>query len=219
MALPRALTVADLYAMPESERGERHELIDGDLLVNPAPNPIHQIVSGNLMLQLELHVRAGKLGRVIAAPGLHVDERTYVVPDIVFIAGSHIANIGPANVEAAPDLICEILSPGTRRYDQMVKRSLYARIGVREYWLVDPGTRSVTVLVIAGNGYTELAFDAPGIVASRVLPGLRLKLEDILRMSISCCPEIVPRRDSSRLQLIADPLPDCLISLIQHADR
>src|SRR5690348_7392111 len=128
MALPRSLTVADLYAMPESERGERYELIDGDLLVNPAPVPVHQIVSGNLMLHLELHVRANKLGRVIATPGLLVDERTYVVPDIVFVHRKRVAIIGPANVVEPPDLVCEILSPGSRRYDQLVKRALYAQM-------------------------------------------------------------------------------------------
>ena len=67
MALPRTLTVADLYAIPESERGERYELIDGELYVNPAPTPAHQIISGNLMLNLELRVRANRVGRVIAA--------------------------------------------------------------------------------------------------------------------------------------------------------
>ena len=104
MALPGTLTVADLYAIPESERGERYELIDGELYVNPAPTPAHQIISGNLMLNLELHVRANGVGRVIAAPGVRVDERTYVVPDIVFIARPRIGIIGSANVTAAPDL-------------------------------------------------------------------------------------------------------------------
>ena len=179
MALPRTLTVADLYAIPESVRGERFELIDGDLLVNPAPIPMHQIVSGNLMLHLELHVRANKLGRVIAAPGLHVDEHTYVVPDIVLIAKEHIEIIGPVNVVAAPDLVCEILSPGTRRYDQMVKRALYAQIGVREYWLVEPGTRSVTVLVLEAGNFTELTFEDSDAVSSRVLPSLHLRLDEL----------------------------------------
>lgn len=148
MALPRTLTVADLYAMPESERGERYELIDRDLRVTPAPAPAHQIISGNVMLNLELHVRANRLGRVIAAPGARVDERTYVVPDIGFIAKPRIGIIGSANVTAAPDLACEILSHANRRYDLMVKRDLYARTGVREYWLVDLAAKSVTLLTL-----------------------------------------------------------------------
>ena len=179
MALPRTLTVADLYAMPESERGERYELIGGALFVNPAPIPLHQIVSGNLMLHLELHVRASKLGRVIAAPGLHVDERTYVVPDIVFVAKEREAIIGPSNIVAAPDLVCEVLSPGTRRNDQVAKRALYARIGVRECWLVDPDARTVIVLALESGSFDEVPFGDDGAIVSRVLPSLRLTLADV----------------------------------------
>jgi Uma2 family endonuclease len=179
MALPRTLTVADLYAVPDSERGERYELLDGDLVVNPAPNPMHQMVSGNLMLHLELHVRAQKLGRVIAAPGLHVDVRTYVIPDIVFIAGLRVASIGPANVEAAPDLVVEILSPGTRRYDQVAKRALYARIGVREYWLIDPDASTIAVLALESGRYIEVSPIKAGVVTSRALPGLHLTRAEV----------------------------------------
>ena len=126
MALPRHLTVADLYAMPESERGERYELIDGELWVNPAPRSRHQSVSHNLVVHLGNHVRANRLGRVRDNSGIQLGERTYVIPDVVFVARDRLSIFGEDNIEAAPDLVCEILSPSTRRQDLITRRALYA---------------------------------------------------------------------------------------------
>lgn len=76
MALPRTLTVADLYAMPESERGERYELFDGDLVVTPALRPRHQLVNSNLLFHLSSHVRSRRLGWVVDNVGVHVGSLT-----------------------------------------------------------------------------------------------------------------------------------------------
>lgn len=179
MALPKTFTVADLYAMPESERGERYELIDGDLLVNPAPRSKHQSVNHNLVLHLGNHVRSNRLGRVRDNSGVRVGERTYVIPDVVFVAQDRLSIFGEDSIEAAPDLVCEILSPSTRRQDLITKRALYARIGVGEYWLIDPDALSVTVLELLGGAYTELVSREPGVIDSRILPGLHLRLDDV----------------------------------------
>lgn len=179
MALPRALTVADLYAMPESERGERYELIEGVLFVTPAPTWGHQTVSGNLHFHLAVYIRSRRLGWIVGTTGVHVDDRTYVIPDLVFISRERQAIIGEANIEAAPDLVVEILSPSTRRNDLLTKRSLYARIGVREYWIIEPGTQTVTVLRLESGNYSEVPLTETGAVRSRVLPELRLTLDDV----------------------------------------
>lgn len=76
MALPRSFTVADLYAMPESERGERYELIDGDLLVNPAPALRHQVISSNLFFHLSAQVRTQRIGWVGDNSGVQIGDRT-----------------------------------------------------------------------------------------------------------------------------------------------
>ncbi|MCA9876841.1 MAG: Uma2 family endonuclease, partial [Thermomicrobiales bacterium] len=147
--------------------------------VNPAPRSKHQSVNHNLVLHLGNYVRAHRLGRVRDNSGVHVSERTYVIPDVVFVARDHLSIFGEDSIEGAPDLVCEILSPSTRRQDLITKRALYARIGVREYWLVDPEALSVTVLVLEGDGFAELAFAEPDVVTSRVLPGLHLRLDDV----------------------------------------
>lgn len=84
----------------------------------------------------------------------------------------HIA--GPDTIDAAPDLVVEILSPRTRRRDLTTKRDLYARFGVQEYWIVDPDARTVTVLALTGDRYETVPLTDEGIIQSRVLPGLTL---------------------------------------------
>lgn len=191
MALPRSFTVADLYAMPESGRGDRYELINGELFVTPSPSSRHQAVSSNLMFHLEAHVRRHRLGWVRDNSGVHVDDRTYVIPDAIFIARERRNIIGEANVEAAPDLVCEILSPSTRRQDLLIKRALYARIGVREYWLIDPEARAVTVMALDSGSYAESSPIVAGTIASRVLPDLYLPLAELFE-EIDLVPNDIP---------------------------
>ncbi|MFT4039131.1 MAG: Uma2 family endonuclease [Thermomicrobiales bacterium] len=180
MALPKALfTVADLSALPASERGERYELIDGVLEVNAAPGSDHQSISNNLEFLLTAHVRANRLGRVRDNSGVQIGERVFLIPDVVFISQERLGIIGAENIEAAPDLVVEILSPSTRSYDLLTKRAVYARIGVREYWIVDAEARAVTVLALEGGRYAGVAPVETGVVTSRVLPGLRLTVAEV----------------------------------------
>ena len=111
------------------------------------------------------------------------------MPDIVFIARPRIGIIGSANVTAAPDLACEILSHATRRYDLMVKRELYARVGVREYWLVDPAAKSVTVLTLRAGNFVEFPAAEAGFVDLLVLPGLHLALDDVFEGVDNATPD------------------------------
>ena len=99
-----------------------------------------------------------------------------MIPDIIFIARERTHVVGTKAVDAPPDLVIEILSPGTRRRDLTVKRDLYAQFGVREYWIVDPEARTVEVLERVGNSFKPVPLDEDTI-QSRVLPDLRLTLE------------------------------------------
>ena len=81
---------------------------------------------------------------------------------------------GRPNIEGSPALVVEIVSPSTRRNDLLTKRALYARIGVCEYWLVEPVTQTVTVLALEAGRYIEVPLAEVGAVRSRVLPGLHL---------------------------------------------
>jgi len=167
-------TYADLEAMPENQSATRYEIIDGELIVTPAPIPPHEILGIELTYLFVDFVKSRRLGRVF---GDHVDyllSRGEVVnPDLSFIARDRLHIVGPKAIHGAPDLAVEILSPSTRRLDLVAKRRLYARDGVREYWIVDPRERSVTVLALRGDAFEELPPDS-GTVRSEVLPGFAL---------------------------------------------
>ena len=145
----KRLTYDDLESIPQEREGDRHEIIDGELVVTPSPIPNHESITQNIPWALSQVVRKNKLGRLYTAPvDVRLSPDNVLIPDIIFVARERRQIVGAKVIEAAPDLVVEILSPGTRRRDLGVKRGLYARFGVREYWIVDPDERSVTVLVV-----------------------------------------------------------------------
>ena len=177
------LTYDDFVLFPDD--GRRHELVDGEHFVTPSPNLRHQIVSANLFTALRSFVKEWGLGLVLYAPMDVVLSRHDVVePDILFVGAARRAILTEANVAGAPDLVVEILSPSGRRYDEVLKRDLYERAGVTEYWLVDPEAETVKVLRRGTGGE---GFDRPLLLSQRhgdavtstLLPGLDLPLAEI----------------------------------------
>ena len=137
------LTYEDYLNIPGDDR---HELIDGELILVASPNRDHQIADASLGARMYFFVETGDLGWVFHAPfdvlltdpdgGVNV-----VQPDLIFVSKEREQIITPANIQGAPDLLVEILSPSTRRLDMTTKLDLYARHGVKEYWIADPAAR------------------------------------------------------------------------------
>lgn len=176
----RGLTFEELELIPEEHEGDRQELIDGELVVTPVPIIKHQIVNMNLIRVLDRHVNTAGLGMVFTPPtGIRFSPHNLLIPDISVVAQDRLHILGIKTIDGAPDLVVEFLSPGTRRRDLATKREVYARFGVREYWIVDAETRSVLVLALADDRYEAVAPGDDGAVASRVLPGLKLALPDV----------------------------------------
>jgi Uma2 family endonuclease len=176
----RRLTYDDLELIAQERKGDRQELIDGELMVTPSPTPIHQIISINIAYALVHHIREHGVGIVLDAPiDVRLTPRDILVPDIVFIAHHRMHIIGPKTIDAAPDLVVEILSPGTRHRDLDTKHALYARFGVQEYWIVDPDGRSVSAMVLVGDHYEPIPTGEDGAIVPRILPGLRLSLQQV----------------------------------------
>lgn len=168
--LTRPLTYEDLAQTPDD--GNRYEIIDGELIVNPAPVPKHQQVSYRLSRLFGDVVDARGLGTVYYAPlDVRLSPYDIVQPDLVFIAEERSAIIGPTFIDGAPDLLVEILSPSSRARDDLRKARLYAASGVRDYWLVDLETPSITVHALNGHRYEPVPAEA-GRVRSLVLPDL-----------------------------------------------
>ena len=145
------LTYEDYRTTPEDKR---YELLDGELTMAPAPRTNHQRVQFELGLTLGQFVKDRELGEVFFAPTDVVLSDTDVVqPDILFVSSERAHIITEDNIQDAPDLVIEILSPGTADRDRGFKRALYAQHGVREYWLVGPDSATVTVLALEEEGF------------------------------------------------------------------
>ena len=172
------LTYADYCLTPDDER---YELLDGELLMAPAPNSAHQRTDAKLGWRLAQFVEKRGLGQVFFAPyDVVLSETDVVQPDLLFISNERTYIITPANARGAPELVVEILSPSTAERDRTFKRALYARYGVSEYWLVDPDSRTVTVLLLDDGTFAEVArYGAGQTLTSPTLPGFTTNLHDI----------------------------------------
>jgi Uma2 family endonuclease len=182
----RAWTYSDLVALPEDQL--RHELIDGEHFVTPSPNTGHQTISKRLFVALNSYVDRHHTGEVLYAPfDVKLSHFTVLVPDLVYFTAERFARVvNEKHATAAPDLVVEILSPGTRRRDTGRKRAVYDREGVREYWIVDPEARSITVLrrprAEAGlTDVTTLALTSDDVLESPLFPGLQIPLREVFR--------------------------------------
>lgn len=139
-------TSADLDGLPALD-GVRYEIIDGELYVSKQPDWRHQFASGEVYRALQGWSLGTGSGLAIEAPGVILPSDDNVAPDVVWISRARLGEIFDAggHLRAAPDLVVEVLSPGAdnERCDRDLKRKLYSRQGVREYWLVDWSLRMV----------------------------------------------------------------------------
>ena len=139
----RRWTRADLARLPDD--GNRYEVLDGELLVTPQARPFHQIVAGRLARALAPYCEAHGLGTVVG-PGAVVWAKNELRPDVMVIPpGVRIPMAAKWEDFPTPALVIEVLSPGSERHDLGKKRDAYLRIGVRDYWVVDPERRRVLV--------------------------------------------------------------------------
>jgi Uma2 family endonuclease len=174
-------TYEDYLRLPDD--GRRYEVIRGVLYVSPSPKYRHQYVITKLFRQVDRFVDENALGIVLTAPFdvILTGIATPIEPDFLFLREGREPSENDGCFEGAPDLIVEVLSPRSRRYDQRTKFEAYEEAGVPEYWLVDPMARTVVIYTLGGNGrYVELDRGGEGaVVCSRVLAGLNLRVGDL----------------------------------------
>jgi Uma2 family endonuclease len=171
-------TVNDYMTTPPDKR---YQLLDGELILAPAPSINHQRIIGRIFTALDQFVTARGLGYVVLAPcDVVLSSYDVVQPDILFVSRARSGIVTEANLQGAPDLVVEVLSPATEEYDRGYKRTLYGRHGVREYWLVDPETQRVEVLVGGAEGLAPAATYRRGqALASPLLGGLTIELDQL----------------------------------------
>lgn len=148
----------------------------------PAPEPIHQESGGNLFAELRDFGKRNDAGKAYSAP---IDVvlgslATPVQPDVCFIIKSRLDIVKKKRIEGAPDIIVEVLSPSNWLVDRRTKLELYAKAGVREYWIIDPEARTIELFVLREERY-ELRgkFGVGETVRSEGLAGFEVKVEDI----------------------------------------
>ncbi|MBI5528002.1 MAG: Uma2 family endonuclease [Deltaproteobacteria bacterium] len=175
----RKFTYEDYSKLPE---GAPYQLIEGDLVMTPSPSPYHQRVSKRIeFLIYEFAEVERGLGEVLDAPiDIHLGDAEVFQPDIIFVSKDRLSIIGDKNIEGAPDLVVEVLSPSTAYYDLKHKKTVYAASGVKEYWIVDPIEKSVEVYA---NNSGEFTLDnravAGGTAKSRLIEGFTVALDKI----------------------------------------
>jgi Uma2 family endonuclease len=178
---PPPFTYDDYRLLPED--GRRYELLDGDLLVSPAPSTRHQTVSRRLLFALMQALETRDLAQIFDAPTDLILEPTSVVqPDLVIVSAARASIVTARAIEGIPDVVIEILSPNGSDRDERLKRRLYERHGIPEYWIVDPDLGYVTVWRLESGRYEMRAkLDRSSTLDHPDFPDLCVPLLDIFR--------------------------------------
>lgn len=175
------LTIADLEAMPDD--GNRYELFEGELYVSRAPSLSHQIILANLLALLKSYLLSNPIGQAIPTPGVIFDEHDSAIPDLVFISDELMRQlVSDEKINGAPELAIEIVSPGKEnaRRDREVKRQVYGKHGVSEYWIIDPQNKSLEVYQLQNKTLTLMAtLMDEDEVASPLLPDFSCRVSQI----------------------------------------
>lgn len=144
------------------------QVINNRLVMSPAPHSAHQRISRKIAFQLNEFVESNQLGEVFYAPvDVYFDEGNVYEPDIFFIAADRISIVRD-NVYGAPDLIVEVLSPGSEKIDKIEKKEVYERCGVREYWIIHPLTKKVIGYRTVNGAFVDIP-SKDGVLVSPLL--------------------------------------------------
>ncbi len=172
------LTYDDLVLFPDD--GQRHELIDGEHYVTPSPNIRHQRISKLLVRLIDSCLVAHPIGELYYAPlDVRLSDVDVVEPDLLYVSKERQAILEVKYIAGAPDLVIEIGSPSTRQRDETIKRQLYERTNVTEYWIVDPEIDVIRVHRRSGGSFSrpiELSRENGNVLTTPLLPGLDLPL-------------------------------------------
>jgi Uma2 family endonuclease len=163
---------ADLERFPED--GRRYEIYDGEVFVVPAPLARHQLVQHRIV-DIVYRYAAEHGGFAVGSPiDIVFSDFDVLQPDVIYFSADR-ANLVDIDrvIRHAPDLCVEVLSPSTAATDRGRKMQVFARSGVREYWIVDPAAASIEIYELAGAGY-DLRVQASGadMISPSVLPSL-----------------------------------------------
>ena len=173
-------TYDDYLKTPDDRR---YELIEGELYMTPSPITNHQRISRKIEFLLEKFVTENELGEIFDAPyDVYFDDENVVQPDILFISKDRLNIIGDKNLQGAPDLVIEILSESNAYRDLIQKKKLYSKFGVKEYWIVVPGEKTIDVHILKDKTYQLYkTLGEDDTLESQILGGFKMGLKAIFK--------------------------------------
>jgi Uma2 family endonuclease len=171
-------TYEDYLLLPEERRVE---LIEGDFFMTPSASEIHQRVSMKLGYKLCQFLQESGEAHVYMAPfDVVLSDENVVQPDIVVVSHDRKAIITEANISGPPDMVVEILSPQSAKRDRIIKKKLYAKYGIREYWIVDPGAQTIEVFIWNKRELTLWqTFPAGSAARSQLFPQVTIEVDSL----------------------------------------
>ena len=184
VANPRIPYTYDDYCTLPEDMSRRYELLHGDFYMVPAPTTRHQRILSRLNSLFLAQVNGACLGEVYFSPVDVIlgqgNAREVVQPDLVFVARERAGIIKLHGIEGPPDLVVEIVSPGTAERDRGYKLTMYARYGIREYWIVDPDLCVVDVYRAGASGYLSPSrYNRDEILMCSLLRDLQVSLTEV----------------------------------------
>ena len=178
----KVFTYQDYLDLPEDSH--QHQVINGELVMTPAPYTIHQKTSRRIIEEFIDFLKTNSVGEVLYAPvDVVINETNVFQPDILFVSDENSKIITQKNVTGPPDLVIEILSPSTGYYDLTEKKEIYAEFGVKEYWIVDPKKKWVEIYINETRKFkSEQRLEKSGILKSLTLSRFEIRMEKIFQL-------------------------------------
>lgn len=182
--LTKKMTYAEFRALEFDDTDNfQYELLNGELVQKSSPSVQHQRISMRLIAAILKHLDQNPIGEIFHAPlDIVLDDYNAPQPDIIFIRNENIGIIDEQEqiVRGTPDILVEILSPGSIKRDRIEKKELYEQSGVSEFWIVDPNNQSIEVYQLQEGRYQNFAFAAEeGTLKSAVLEGLEIEIHGV----------------------------------------
>jgi Uma2 family endonuclease len=170
------MTYKEFAELPDD--GKRYELIEGELILNASPVTRHQQIVRRILASLDRYFMDHGGGEVFVSPlDVVLADDVVLEPDLMVIRSERMSIVAKKNIQGAPNIVIEVLSESTRRKDQIIKRKLYERFGIDEYWLVDPDHDNFTIYRRSGTAFARV--EAAGTITSPLLPGFTLDVNNL----------------------------------------
>ena len=176
----KRLTYEDYVRLTPPDSGN-YELHDGQIIFMASPTPFHQDLAGELYSDMKAFAKTNQLGKVYIAPlDTIFDKFNTLQPDVLFISKERLNIIGQKKIEAAPDLVVEVLSSGNTPKEMIRKKFIYESFEVREYWLINLEKESFTQYSLKDEEFVSQVFSFDDEVVSEALTGFKIRLRNLI---------------------------------------